>query len=41
MNFFIHHPEGFVQKYMQLINKIILIRQDKNTLRLPAAGKEW
>jgi hypothetical protein len=30
---FIHHPDEFVQNYMQPIDKIILTRQDKNTLK--------
>jgi hypothetical protein len=31
-NLFIHHPDEFVQNYMQPIDKIILMNQDRNTL---------
>ena len=29
---FIHHPDEIVQNYMQPIDKIILMSQDRNTL---------
>jgi hypothetical protein len=41
-NLFIHHPDEFVQNYMQPIDKIILMNQDRNTLPLRTTlHKEW